>query len=146
VNFDGQRPTFPLVPQETPAPSRNLSIVAALRGITSVESVPFTVPPGAELRFAVGVHAPATRPPGQVGARVSVVDDSGSRTVWRTRMPASNSEWQDRRVSLAAFAGRRVRLRFTTRPGRGARDAGVNAVFAEPVVLRRDRGSRGRST
>ena len=128
-------PTIAVVPMETPQASVSLALHAVMQKLASVETDPFTVPPGAELRFDVGVDSPGPRQPVGVGARISVVDDHGARTVWRARLPGADGAWHAARTSLAAFAGHTIRLRFTTHPGTRAGDAGMLALFGEPVVL-----------
>jgi arylsulfatase A-like enzyme len=128
-------PTIALAPSEKPTPQVALAIYPVLPERTSsVETDAFAVPPGATLVFDVGVHAVGERPPGTIPARVSVRDGRTRHVVWRTTLPTRLDEWRREHVSLAAFAGRTVRLRFTTRPGRAAA-AGLTGVFGEPLVL-----------
>jgi arylsulfatase A-like enzyme len=131
----GELPELPLIPFETPQPRMGISVVAAPRKpFFSVETVPFTVPAGAELRFDAGVHAPGVRARLAVGASVSVLDGDRHRRIWRRNLEGIDATWHPQRLSLAAFAGRTIRLRFMTGPGR-ALEYGMIAAFGEPVVV-----------
>jgi arylsulfatase A-like enzyme len=104
-----------------------------------VETDAFVVPEDGVLEVGVGVSVPAIRPPGDVPLRIAAWDGSREREVWQGQVPASRTTWQDVRVPLAALAGRRVRLRFSTRPGPLA-SMGALGVFGEPIVTTPRRG------
>ena len=136
VDLAAGLPTIPMAPLETPAAGAALTVHAMMgTRATSVETEPFTVDVGALLTFDLGVRAIGARVPNRIGARVSVVEGGAARMLWRGTLSGSDHGWHPVRVPLAAYAGRRVRLRFTTRPGEEARSAGVLAVFGEPLVL-----------
>ena len=104
-------------------------------------SAPFVVPPGAHLRFAVGIDE-SEWPPGlpPVGFRLSVLADDGERTVFETaRDPAARPEeraWAEHDVDLGRYAGRTVRLRFDTRAAvRPPRAPIVYPMWADPTVV-----------
>jgi arylsulfatase A-like enzyme len=65
--------------------------------------------------------------------RVAAWDGSAEHELWQARLPAYHETWRDVHVPLDRFAGRSVRLRFSSRPGAGA-DQGVLGVFGEPIV------------
>jgi hypothetical protein len=127
-------PGIAVEPLETPQPQIAFTINPAPRSrMSNVETDAFPVPSGAVLAFDVGVPA-AQRPPGTVGARVTVVDGRARRVVWKAALPTTAADWRPVRVPLGSFAGRTVRLRFTTYPGHAA-GAGDGALFGEPIVL-----------
>jgi arylsulfatase A-like enzyme len=95
---------------------------------------PFVAPPDAVLAFGLAAqpaHAaaqPATR------ALVQVIEGATTHELWSDTVVASDGSWRDLRVSLAAWAGRTIRLRFASRaPGGTA--SGFVAAFGEPTVL-----------
>jgi len=128
--------TLPVAPLETPAAAVSLTVHAALGPrATSVETEPFAVGAGALLTFDVGVHAAGARASTRLGARVSIVEGATARTIWHETLSGHDLGWRAVRVPLAAYAGKGVQLRFTTRPGHQAHMAGMLAVFGEPLVL-----------
>jgi hypothetical protein len=97
-----------------------------------VTTAPFVVPRDAILAFATGIDAldAATA----MRAQVRVEHAGGSETIWQRALGPEDARWHDERVSLAAFAGRTVRLRFDCAPADPAQYGGP-VVFAEPLVL-----------
>lgn len=101
---------------------------------------PFVPPAGAALTFGIGVEKAAWRPDTPpVEFRVVAETDGGDvvldRTVLDPATRASDRAWQDRRVELAAVAGRSIRLRLSTRAGPDARPGMSLPVWADPVVM-----------
>ena len=128
-------PLLPVGPSEKPDPVTMFVVHAApTPEAFDVETRPFVMPEGAVLDFGIGLHAPAARGPGVVEARVVVRDDAEEKEVWRAEVSGTDVGWQDARADLGPFAGRTVRLRFTSR-GRGSPQLGLLALFAEPRVL-----------
>jgi arylsulfatase A-like enzyme len=127
--------TVPAPPPAPPPPAITIEIFGRPSGrTTSVVTSRFAVPPDGELRFDAGVQAAGARARLDVPLRVSVLDGRRGRPIWRATLPATEEQWRPERVSLAAFAGRSVRLRFATHRKPSASD-GVLGVFGEPIVL-----------
>jgi arylsulfatase A-like enzyme len=107
---------------------------AAIDAITE----PLPIPAGAELRFAVGIEESAWGRAAPTEFTVAVLDRERELPVFRHVLDPKHDlrdrGWADQRVALDAFAGRRVRLRFTARPtGRYTRHA-ILPLWADPVV------------
>jgi arylsulfatase A-like enzyme len=135
VDLEQDAPALPLVANEAQQPKIGITVLAAPRkSVFSIETTPFVVPDGAVLAFDVGVHAPGLRTASPVYAGVSVLDGDASRRIWHGSYLAMDARWHPQRVSLAGFAGRTIRLRFVTNPGK-AFAYGTLAAFGEPVVL-----------
>jgi arylsulfatase A-like enzyme len=136
--FDLARQPTPIIgvsPFETVGPSTTLTAYAApVPEAFDVETLPFAVPENATLAFALGVLAPSRRVPAAVEARVLVREGHRVVEIWRATPSGTQETWSEERVSLAAFAGRTIRLRFESRK-LAAGLAQLLAVFGEPVVL-----------
>jgi arylsulfatase A-like enzyme len=128
-------PQLPIVPTERTDAVAMVKVYAAPAPVRlDLETRPFVVPEGGVLSFAVGLHAPSLHPGMAVEAHVMVGDGDQEKEIYRADLPFPPRGWRDERVSLAAFAGRSVRLKFFTRAtSRMVR--GAAALFAEPLVL-----------
>jgi arylsulfatase A-like enzyme len=128
-------PRLPVVPTEEANPVTMVRVYAAPASERlDLETRPFVVPAGGVLSFGLGIRAPGARPNTVADARITARDGDEEHEIFRTDLRLPPRGWRDERVPLAAFDGRTVRLRFSTRvQTRGVR--GVAALFAEPVVL-----------
>jgi hypothetical protein len=106
-----------------------------------VDTPPFTVPAGAELRFAIGVQALAAG--SAPSTRASACSTAAARPLWR-RTP-ERDDAHDAHASLAGWPAPPIRLRFASRPRRPTGD-GVLAVFGNRRCQRRACCPRGPST
>jgi len=104
------------------------------------ETMPFEVPAGARLRFAVGV-ADGRWPPGVVsGFELTAIEDKLEHRLFRRHLaPAErprDRRWLDREVDLSAFAGKTLRLRFEAgqKPAQAATAAPL-PFWADPRIV-----------
>lgn len=117
--------------------------VAARAGLPekSYETAPFTVPPGARLRFGIGVDESEWTPTlAAVRFSVNALTGDGETTLFTRRLdPAVRPEhrrWFDHAIDLAPFAGQTIRLRFATEPRpRDPSAPYVFAVWSDPTLL-----------
>jgi hypothetical protein len=101
----------------------------------SYSTAPLEVPPGARLRFGIGLDESGwlpAQPP--ISFRISAIEGETETVVFDERLEATTHPeergWLDRDVSLERIAGHDVRLRFAAGP---AGDAGPSAPFLFPV-------------
>jgi arylsulfatase A-like enzyme len=103
------------------------------------EAPPLAVPPEARLRFAIGVDAsdPAAATRG-VNFQVTAIDGEQERILFRITATSAESDrrgWSDQEVSLARYAGRRIRLRFESSGPGGLDPASLYPLWSDPTVV-----------
>lgn len=109
------------------------------------DTPPFSVPARARLDYAIAVLEPAWGA-GAVEFEVEACapDGAACQPIDRARVDparAADRDFLERRVSLAALAGREISLRFHARPlGEGARSL---PVWADPILLAPGPSERG---
>ncbi len=109
-------------------------------GATSVTYALPRVPDGAQLQLGVALQPESWTAKGDgVVFQVDVLDGNQTATVFQRYVDPKHVEadrrWIDAQVDLSAYAGRSIRLRFSTSSGPAGDNQSDWAVWGEPVLL-----------
>jgi arylsulfatase A-like enzyme len=111
---------------------------------TRIDTAPVEIPRDASLEFGVGVLAEA-REAGAVEFAVDACEGERCRPIFAESLdpehPAAHG-WQDRRVSLTEYAGRRISFRFDARPAGRREGSFTLPVWSDPTVYAVERQAR----
>lgn len=116
-----------------------LAILARKAPEREYVTAPLVVPPAARLRFGVGLDESTWSPDlPPVQFELTALADGRDDVLFSKRLDpvrAEDRRWLDQEIDLAAFAGRKVRLRFTTASLGAARAPLTYGVWSDPTIV-----------